>query len=237
MLLGHAMMRAADVERDVNGVRAALRQFQQTVAIAEEARRRDPALPDLAGRYSQYVGYALGLLGDFTGDPTYYEQALVAHRRSAEASEANYKADPNSRNKRDFADGLCELGWCQRLCNRLDEAVATLSRALTVIEEVSAAHADSQETRLEVATIAFRLGAAESAAGRLRDAHAHLLQARSLIVLPDRPAPTDRETVVLAARIYESLAVVLTAQRQPAAAVDALAEAVSLVQQGSSVPA
>lgn len=41
VLPGHTMMRAADVEHSVDGVKQALAQFERAMAIAEEVRRRD----------------------------------------------------------------------------------------------------------------------------------------------------------------------------------------------------
>jgi non-specific serine/threonine protein kinase/serine/threonine-protein kinase len=235
-VLGHALLRAADVTRDIDGVTRALADFEQTIAIAEQVRRRDPSLPDMAGRYSQYVGYSNDLLGDFTGDAAYRERARVAHQRSADASRATWQASPSAQTKRDFADGLVYLGWAESGCGRHDEAIATVTRALALFEEVAAENRDSQEVSLDVASAQFRLGGVLAAAGRLTDAKARLTLAQSMVRLPDPVTPTDRETVVLIARINEHLTDVLLRLNEPEAAVAAAAAAVNAVRDGTSVP-
>lgn len=235
-VLGHALLRAADVTRDVDGVRRALAHFERTMAVAEDVRRRDPSLPDMAGRYSQYVGYSNDLLGDFTGDAIYREQARVAHQRSADASRATWQATPTAQSKRDFADGLVYQGWAESGCGRHAEAIATVSRALALFEEVAAENRDSQEVGLDVASAQFRLGGVLAAAGRLTDAKVRLTLAQSMVRLPDPVTPTDRETVVLIARINEHLTDVLLRLNEPAAAVAAATAAVNAVRDGASVP-
>lgn len=237
VLLGHALMRAADVTRDVDGVKQALQQFERAVSVAEDVRRRDPSVGDLAGRYSQYVGYALGLLGDFTGDAAYYDRACVAHQRAADSTADTYSVEPSSINMRNLADSLMELGWSQHLCGKETLALATATRALALIQGVAAEHPDSRETNLEVATAYFRLGAIDGAGGRTVDALAHLTKAASLVVMPEHLTATDRELVVLAANIHEHLAIALQQANRSTAAVTALETAVRVVSDGSFVPA
>jgi len=76
VLLGHAMMRAAEWNRNAGQARQALDEFRQAVSLATEARRRDPGMPDLAARYSEYVGYGLETLSELTGDRQYLEEAI-----------------------------------------------------------------------------------------------------------------------------------------------------------------
>lgn len=235
-VLGHALLRAADVTRDIDGVRRALAHFEQTMTIAEDVRRRDPSLPDMAGRYSQYVGYSNDLLGDFTGGAVYREQARIAHQRSADASRATWQATPTAQTKRDFADGLVFQGWAESGCGRHAEAIATVTRALALFEEVAAENRDSQEVSLDVASAQFRLGGVLAAAGRLAEAKSRLTLAQSMVRMPDPVTPTDRETVVLIARINEHLTDVLLRLNDPEGAVSAAAAAVNAVRDGASVP-
>lgn len=236
MLRGHALMRYADLTRDVAGVRRALTQFEQTVTVAEDARRRNPELPDLAGRYSQYVGYANELLGDFTGSFEAYRAGRNAHQRSADASAANFASAPTSRNKRDAADGLVWLGWAHATCREYQTAIPVLERALALFEEVATENRDSQELNLDLANAIFRLGAVEGMAGFDEAAHAHLMKAASMVPLPEHVTATDREVVVLIARIHEHLADLLMRKRQPDAAVTAMTKGVAAVSDGHSVP-
>jgi tetratricopeptide (TPR) repeat protein len=239
LLLGHAMMRAADVEHNAEGVKQALSQFQRTISIAEQVRRRDPGSPDLAGRYSQYVGYAYELLGDYTGDIEYYRLARTAHQRAAESARAAYTAFPNPAARRDLADGLGDLGWVERLCGDYDAGVETLKEALAAIEPVSKADPGSLELQLELATIYERLGAAEGAAGRMPSALEHLTRALSMVKLPTRVEASDRETVavVLFTRVREHLARIMIERHRNREAVVLFTEAVSAVEGGLSVPA
>jgi tetratricopeptide (TPR) repeat protein len=236
LLLGHALMRAADVQHDAEGVKQALSQFQRTIAIAEQVRRRDPGGPDLAGRYSQYVGYAYELLGDYAGDIEYYRLARIAHQRAADSARTAYAAFPSPAAQRDLADGLGDLGWVERLCGDYDTGVETLKEALAAIEPVSKTDPGSLELQLELATIYERLGAAEGAAGRMPSALEDLTRARSMVKLPNQVEASDRETVVLFTRIREHLARIMIHRHRNQEAVALLTEAVSAVEGGSSVP-
>lgn len=235
-ILGHAQMRAADVTRDVAGVTRALEQFERTMRTAAEARRLDPAMPDLEGRYSQYAAYAHELLGDFTGDRRHYERARLAHRRSAEASYANFVATPSAQTKRDYADGLLWEGWGDSLCGAHDAAVEHTASALALFEELAAENRDSREVGLDLASAHFRLGAVLGVAGRLADAKTQLATARAMVTLPDRSSPTDRETVVLVAQIYEHQARVLAGLGETGAARVAARAAVAAVRGTGHVP-
>jgi non-specific serine/threonine protein kinase/serine/threonine-protein kinase len=236
MLLGHALMRAADVDRSADGVREALAQFQRTIAIAREARRRDPALPDLAGRYSQYTGYALELLAAFTGDPQYYRQGLEAHLRAVESDRTEFARLANPQHQRDYADALAGAAWCAHLAGEHRVAIEMAGHALALMEPVSLSDPSSLEARHDLAAVYFRLGGSEQAAGRVSDGLRHLAKARSMVGLPEKIGPADRETVVLYVDLREQLAQALLKRGDRAGAAQALREAVAAVRAGSSVP-
>jgi tetratricopeptide (TPR) repeat protein len=237
VLLGHALLRAADVDRDVEGMRRALRQLEHTVTVAEELRKRRPEMPDLAGRYSQYVGYAWQELGDFTGDPQYYARSLSAHRRAAESGEREYEAQPTPQNRRNYADALCYFGWCEVLCGRYHDGVRTLEEAAKQMAAVTESEPNSRESQLDLATVYFRLGAAEVSAGAIRNGLDHLSRAASMAELPRPVRPVDRETVVLYAGIREAIADARMRSGDANGAARALAEGVAAVKDGQSVPA
>ncbi|MFN7980370.1 MAG: serine/threonine-protein kinase [Vicinamibacterales bacterium] len=236
MLLGHALLRLADLTRDVAGVRRALTQFELTVSLARDVRLRDPILPDLAGRYSQYVGYAYELLGDFTGSAESYRAGREAHRLAANASAERFRLAPNALNKREAADGLEWFGWAQATCGDYDEAIASLELALTQFEELATENPDSQELALDLANAHFRLGAVEGFAHREAAARAHLLKADAMVPMPARVTAMDRETVVLIARIGEHLSAHFTRVHEPDAALSAINHAIAAVSDGHSVP-
>ena len=122
------------------------------------------------------------------------------------------------------------------MCGEYRPAVETLGEAFAVMEPVAKADPNSLESQLELATIVDRLGAAEAYAGRHGAALSHLSRAKSMVNLPARIDSTDRETVVLFAQIREHLAEALNKGHETAGAVQALAEAVSAVKGGKSVP-
>jgi non-specific serine/threonine protein kinase/serine/threonine-protein kinase len=236
LLLGHALLRAADVDRSVEGVQQALRQLEHTVTVAEEIGRRRPEMPDLAGRYSQYVGYAWQLLGDFTGDTRDYARSLQAHRRAAAAGAEEYRKQPTPQNRRNYADALCYFGWSQVLSRQYQDAVRTLQEAATNRAAVAEGDPNSRESQLDLATVYFRLGAAEVRAGAVKNGLAHLARARSMTELPRPVRPVDRETVVLYAGIREEIAGAMMGRGDAVGALRALAEAVAAVKDGQSVP-
>jgi len=235
VLLGHAMLRAADVDRSVPGVQQALSQFQRTVSLAEQMEARDPTL-NVAGMYSEYAGYATELLGNFTGDRQYYRTALSLFERYANAARKNLAASPGPKNQRDVADALVDLGWCWHLYGDEDAALRALNEALARMEPVSRADPDSREAKQELATVFFRLGAIEIAAGQQASGMTHLRTARSMVVLPARIESTDRETVVLFANIHEQLAAGLLKEKDSPAASRALSLAIESARNGSSLP-
>jgi serine/threonine protein kinase len=235
VLLGHAMLRAADVDRSVPGVKQALSQFQQTVSLAEQMDARDPG-SNLAGMYSEYAGYASELLGDFTGDRQYYRTALSYFERYEAAARKNLASRPSPKNERDVADALVDLGWCWHLYRSEETALQALSEALVRMEPVSRADPDSREARQDLASVNFRLGAVEISSGQLASGMAHLRTAQSMVVLPAHIQSTDRETVVLFANIQEQLAAGHLTQKDSQAAARALSLAVESVKNGSSVP-
>ena len=235
VLLGHAMLRAADVDRSVPGVKQALSQFQRTVSLAEQIEAQDPTATP-AGMYSEYTGYASELLGDFTGDRQYYRTALSSFERYADAARKNLKANPGPKNQRDVADALVDLGWCRHLSGDQDASLGALNEALERMEPVSRADPDSREARQDLASVYFRLGAVEISADRLATGMTHLQTAESMVVLPAHIESTDRETVVLFASIHEQIAAGLLKQKDSRGAVRALSLAVQSVKKGSFVP-
>ena len=235
VLLGHAMLRSADVDRSVPGVKQALSQFQRTVSLAEQIEAQDPTGTP-AGMYSEYAGYASELIGDFTGDRQYYRTALSSFERYANAARKNLAANPGPKNQRDVADALVDLGWCWHLYGDQDAALRALNEALARMEPVSRADPDSREARQDLASVYFRLGAVEISAGRLATGMTHLETAESMVGLPAHIESTDRETVVLFANIHEQIAAGFLKQKDSPAAVHALSLAVNSVKNGSFVP-
>ena len=85
-MLGNAMLTSANAEYTFAAFERALAQFRRTVAMAQELQVAHPGMPDLAGKYSQFVGFALEGLGDLTGDGKYFGESAIAHRRQWKVS-------------------------------------------------------------------------------------------------------------------------------------------------------
>jgi len=77
--------------------------------------------------------------------------------------------------------------------------------ALALMEPVSLSDPSSLEARHDLAAVYFRLGGSEQAAGRVSDGLRHLAKARSMVGLPEKIGPADRETVVLYVDLRSSL--------------------------------
>ena len=236
ILLGHALLRAADITRDVPGVQNALRTFEDGLAISKQMQAREPALAASAGVANQYIGYSYELLGDFTHQSEFYKHAAVAHGQSMESARGEFLRSPSPQRQRDYADTLTDYGWAQHLCRRA-EAVATLREAVSLMKGVADADPQSEETQLDLANAYSRLGAAEVETNQLASGLGHLEQARALIHLPAKIQASDRELVVLFARVQESRADGLERTGRVREAASALREAVSAVEAGRSVPA
>ena len=235
--LGHALLRAANADRSVPGLRQALAQFEHTVAIAEEVQARDPGLADMAGRYSQYVGFTLEDLGNASGDPSYYPRAATAHQRATDAAAAAYRKTPNPQTQRDYADALSEMSWALGLGGEKQKAVQAAEQALALMEPVSKADPTSSEARQDVANMYLYLGAAENRADRLQAALRHLRLADSMVAMPVQVQPSDREILERYIKIHEQLALTLMRAHQRAGAVGALSQAVRAAEKLPVIPA
>jgi tetratricopeptide (TPR) repeat protein len=236
LLYGHALLRAADREHSLAGVDLALHQFQKTAAIAEQVRVRDPAEADLAGRYSQYIGYAYDLRSDYTGNPADAAAAVVAHRRTAASAEREFQQNPNPTTQRDLADALVYLGWSSCQAGTSAEGLPLLRRAVALMEPVAQADPQSREAALDLAVMYFRLGASEVHLHRFAEGLPHLSRAEKLTPLPQPVRREDRETAVLVSQLMEAKAHALAALGQKQAAAAALQSAVTAVSGVEVVP-
>jgi non-specific serine/threonine protein kinase/serine/threonine-protein kinase len=236
VLLGHAMMRAAEWNRNAGQARQALDEFRQAVSLATEARRRDPGMPDLAARYSEYVGYGLETLSELTGDRQYLEEAIPAFERPIAASRAQFAAAPTPKAQRDLADALIDLGVCHQKAHHWAAAIAPHEEAVKLLEPVYRADPESGELRLELAVAYDRLGMAEVGAGQAARALDPLRRAESLIELPHPVAPTDREIVTLYVENREHIALASMALGDGAGAAKKLAEALQPLSGGGFLP-
>ncbi len=232
ILLGHARLRDADITRDVDGVRRALSTFETALRISNEMH----LAAAIMGSVEQYIGYAYQLLGDFTKDMRFQAEALEAHRRAAESARTDYISTPTPQRQRDYADRLTDYGWAQHVSGRT-EAIATLNEALAEMKGVADANPQSEELRLDLANTYARLGAVEVETNRVRSGLLHLEHARNEIHLPPSIRASDRELIVLFARVQESIAVGLKQEGALVEARRALDEAIAAVEAGHSVPA
>jgi tetratricopeptide (TPR) repeat protein len=237
VILGHALLRSADLERDVPGVQAALVEFQNAVELSKEIRRRDPREPDLAGGLSQYVGYAYDLLGNFTGDSKYYSLAARFHAVNSNAAEAKFKASPSPLAQRNLADALIYLAWSHAEAKDFAQALPLAQRALDLMRPLALADPSAKEAQLDLAVMYARLGAMQARAGQLSGGIENLSSAARIVPLPRPMQLADREAAVLFAFTQEALAQAFAGRSEWPKAVAASALAVEAVALEGIVPA
>jgi serine/threonine protein kinase len=231
VMLGYIMLNDANIVHSVAGFQQALAQFRRTIAVAEQVQAAHPGIPDLAGVCSQYAGFALEGLGRLTGDSSYFQESVAAHRRSADSACGNFQKEPNPPTQRNCADALGELSWAMHQAGQGEPAVQAASQALAYIAPVSNAEPNSAEAQQDLANAYFHLGAAENIAGKFQDAINHLRTAESRLRPPRQiPANDPLGTVKLFVDIQREMASALLETHHPASAVEALEKAVAAAQ-------
>jgi eukaryotic-like serine/threonine-protein kinase len=237
LILGHALLRSADLQRDVPGVRAALVEFQNAIALSKEIRSRDSREPDLAGGLAQYVGYAYDLLGNFTNDRNHYTSAASYHSLNTNAAEARFKTSPSPLAQRNLADALIYLAWSTAEAKDFAHAIPLAQRALDLMHPLAMADPSAKEAQLDLAVMYARLGAIEVRAGQLSAGIDHLSRAAGIVPLPRPIQLADRESAVLFAFTQEALAHAFASQALWPKAIAASTLAVQAVTVDGIVPA
>lgn len=234
-LLGHALLRAADIQRDLPKIAQARQMFEAAIAEAHRMEARAPGVKDAAGSAWQFVGYCWELAGDFSGNQENYSRALVAHNTALDSVRRELEKSPTMQNERNYSDVLTDVGWCQNLCGR-KESVETLTEAAARMRKIGDADPRNEEARLDMATTYERLGRAEVGNRQVARGLEHLEWAKRMIRLPERLTPQDRERVVLFVRIQEGLAEGLAKTGETRQAFRELGSALTIVTSGKYVP-
>jgi len=236
LLLGHAMMNATDASDDPRSMEPAIAQVRHTIAIAEEVRASDPEMPDLAGKVSQYLGYALQGMCERYGNAACYSPAIAAHQRWVDAAKRLFETAPTPQNQRNYADALAAISWPLRLAGETGRAVESARQALLLMEPIAKADPTSAELHFDLAYTYFHLGTAEGSAGQFQAAVRDLKQSESMIPLPRPLQPSDHETVDAYVKTRDQLAVVMLRMHNRAGAVAALQEAILAASDPAIMP-
>jgi eukaryotic-like serine/threonine-protein kinase len=223
--LGYTMLNASD---RVPEFQAALAQFRRTIAVAEEIQKAHPGMDDVAGTASQYAGFALEGLGRRTGDHSYFEQSVAAHRRSADSACRAFEKDPGQQAQRRCGDALGELSWAMHQAGEGEAGVQAALQSLAKMEPVARAEPDSVEAQQDLANAYFHLGAAENTAGKFSEAIGHLRTASSMTRSLRRMAPNDAlQTSKLYCDIERELGNALVQTHNIDAAIEAFEQSLS----------
>ncbi len=229
--LGYALLRKEDFEyTDANFQRAAS-QLRRALTVGERAHAVFPNLPDPSGKISEYLGFALEGLGDFTGERSFYRESASAHRRAAEVLCAIAVRAPKPQTQRDCGDALGEWSWALHNAGEGAAAVGAAEQALTRMRAIAGAESSSAEAEHDLATAYFHLGAAENTDGRFRDAARDLRTAEARIAPADRVPPDDPlSSIQLRLNVDGELADALDALGNRAAALRQLRAAIALAE-------
>jgi tetratricopeptide (TPR) repeat protein len=232
LTLGYTMMKALDnAPNSVPGRRLALAQLRRSVSIAEQVQAAHPGMADMAGKCSEYVGFALEGLADATGDAEYFREGVAAHRRTVDSECGTFHKDPGPQTQRGCADALGELSWAMHRAGDGEPAVQAASESLSLMRPVSTAEPISVEAQLDLTAAYLHLGAAESTAGKLREAIGDLRTAESRVLLLRQNAANDPlETAGLYVDIERELGDALLASHNSAGAIEVLEKAIPVAE-------
>jgi non-specific serine/threonine protein kinase/serine/threonine-protein kinase len=229
--LGYALLRKEDFEYTEFNFQRAASQLRLALGVGERAHAAFPNLPDPTGRISEYLGFALEGLGEFTGERGYYRESSDAHRRAAEVVCGIAVRAPKPQTDRDCGDALGEWSWALHNAGEGAAAVDAAQQALTRMTAIAGAESNSAEAQHDLATAFFHLGAAENTDGRFRDAARDLLTAESRIAPAERVPPDDPlSSIQLRLNVDSELADALDALGNRAAALRQLRAAIALAE-------
>jgi non-specific serine/threonine protein kinase/serine/threonine-protein kinase len=235
-MLGNAMLSSANAEYTSTAFERALAQFRRTVAMAEELQAAHPGMADLAGKYSQFVGFALEGLGDLTGDGKYFGESAIAHRRTVEGLCKSRESQPGPQWRRTCAEAWGELSWAFHNAGDGEQAIPAAGEALARMEKLAEEEPTSAEAQTDLTIACMHLGAAENSAGRYREAIGHLRTAESRMPPISQIPPNDpRGAVELYLNIYRELAKSLEETRDTAGAAKVLEKALAVSEGRSTV--
>jgi tetratricopeptide (TPR) repeat protein len=235
-MLGYAMLTSANTEYTLTAFERALAQFRRTVAMAEELQAAHPGMADLAGKYSQFVGFALEGLGDLTGDGKYFGESAIAHRRTVEGLCKSRESQPGPQWRRTCAEAWGELSWAFHNAGDGEQAIPAAGEALARMEKLAEEEPTSAEAQTDLTIACMHLGAAENSAGRYREAIGHLRTAESRMPPISQIPPNDpRGAVELYLNIYRELAKSLEETHDTAGAAKVLEKALAAAEGRSTV--
>jgi non-specific serine/threonine protein kinase/serine/threonine-protein kinase len=182
--------------------------LQEVLATSRKALEIQEAAGPQAGESWQislsskyfHIGYALYALGDRTGDVSYYRHALENQLKGDAINRALAAAQPERAIRREFADGLSNVGRSRwKCCGDLTGAMRDYHQALEWFQIIAAADQQNLEARIDIANAWYSIGGILGEARRLPDALNASRKALAIYEDVSRADPANRETTLFIA--------------------------------------
>jgi len=200
--LSHAYLRLGQGQAIASKQRGSIEAYQEELAIY----RKSLAILGAAGPHPDeswqgrlrtayfYIGYALRDLAAYTGDVSYFREALDSALKGGAINRMLVAANPNQTNRRDLADGLADtavIRW--KCCRDLEGALRDDREALAGFEGIAAEDPRNLEARRDVANVEKDMGTILGEAGRSVEAIQFLRKSLVMYQEVRRADPNSRE--------------------------------------------
>jgi serine/threonine protein kinase len=236
--LGYTMMRAAQQEHRLPDLERALAQLRRTIAMADEVQAAHPGLAAIAEATSQYAGFALEEMGDWTGEAKYFQESVVMHRRTVAGACQVARTLPNQQTDRNCADAYSELSWAYRNAGDGAAAIAAAREAMARMAPIARSEPNSAEPQRDLAEAYFHLGAGEDSAGKFGEGLRQLRTADATLAPLGRiPSAPLLDIGKLYVDIHREMAMSLAGLHRRAEAAAALRQAIAAAEGTASLPA
>jgi tetratricopeptide (TPR) repeat protein len=163
-------------------------------------------------------GYALWGLGDYTGQVTFYQQALEIQLKGEAINRALEAAHPERPILRVVADGLSTIGLTRwKCCRDLAGASRDFQEALERFQKISDADSSDMEARRDIANVHSGMAQAFGGAGGLPEALEADLKALTIYFrIRSGPRVSCRRNLYPAALPYQACTAEPPRQCEPA---------------------
>ena len=154
-----------------------------------------------------YLGYALLAVGDYTGDASYYREALDNDLKGSAIRRRVAEAHPDHDYRRDIADALVSTGGCRWKAEQdLTGAMRDFREALAILQALSEADTTNLEARRDVAGVYQGIGATLGEAGRRGEGVEALRKALAIYEEISRADPNSQEDAGYVATVQKRIA-------------------------------
>jgi non-specific serine/threonine protein kinase/serine/threonine-protein kinase len=207
-----SMAQAQDVAHGRNGPLAAFHEevdtSRKSLEILESSgpQAEESWQVSLASRHFR-VGYALGALGDRTGEVSYYQQALDIQLKGDAVMRALAASNPKRPHRRELADGLISIALSRwRCCRDLDAALRDDREALETFEQLAQEDPYNLEARRDIANSCMSGGEILDEAGRRPEALAMYRKAEAVYEELRRADPSSAENTSFLGQVRAQIA-------------------------------